>query len=250
LNELLVREVAPCFVERERRDDCHVRGHELVGDPLEPGRVRPTPRALRCIPAAEEVIMRGQQPRPTAERRLDDAGHMLEGMHAKPRRRHGVHATEVRGHRHFEGLCFIHEWGQESTIHLAVDLHPHRVLGRSGVRTAITESQSKYAVEGWMEEIVRSPLTFKAPAARDFALQRADALARDYVLARRNHFRVLFRQILAMLGLQVAASVALLGIGGVLVIRGELTLGQLVAAVKLDLFALGLGFAFGSPPAS
>ncbi len=104
------------------------------------------------------------------------------------------------------------------------------VLGRSGIRSAIRESKTKYAVAAWLEDIARDPVTFKKPDARSWVLHRSDELARDYVSARRDHYRVLFRQILAMLGLQVVASVSLLSIGGVLVIRGELTLGQLVAA--------------------
>lgn len=104
------------------------------------------------------------------------------------------------------------------------------LLGRTGIESAIRESKSKYAVAGWLEDIARSPTTFKMPAARHFVIHRSDELARSYVHARRTHYRVLFRQIVGMLGLQVAASVALLGLGGVLVIRGELTLGQLVAS--------------------
>ncbi|MEM6704709.1 MAG: ATP-binding cassette domain-containing protein [Acidobacteriota bacterium] len=104
------------------------------------------------------------------------------------------------------------------------------LLGRTGIQSAIKESKSKYAVASWLEDIARSPTTFKMPAARDFVVHRSDELARNYVHARRTHYRVLFRQIIGMLGLQVAASVALLGLGGVLVIRGELTLGQLVAS--------------------
>jgi ABC-type bacteriocin/lantibiotic exporter with double-glycine peptidase domain len=45
-----------------------------------------------------------------------------------------------------------------------------------------------------------------------------------------EHFRILMRQVVASLALQVIASTVLLGLGGWLVIRGELSLGQLVAA--------------------
>ena len=113
------------------------------------------------------------------------------------------------------------------------------LLGRRGVRTAISESRTKYAVAGWFEDIARNPMTFKAPAARDFIMHRSDELARDYVQARKQHYRVLFRQIIGMLFLQVAASVALLGIGGALVIRGELTLGQLVASELIVTYVVG-----------
>ena len=51
-----------------------------------------------------------------------------------------------------------------------------------------------------------------------------------YILGRTRHFQVLARQYAFSLILLAIASTALLGVGGWLVIRGELTLGQLVAA--------------------
>ena len=104
------------------------------------------------------------------------------------------------------------------------------VLGRGAVRTAIEESKAKYAVAGSLEEIARNPMTFKQAGGPDLARARADALAVRYVEARRQHFRVVFRQVVASLALQALAATALLTIGGWLVIRGQLTLGQLVAA--------------------
>ena len=49
-------------------------------------------------------------------------------------------------------------------------------------------------------------------------------------MARRQHFRVLLRQFAFALCLQALASTVLLGVGGWLVVTGELTLGQLVAS--------------------
>ncbi len=103
-------------------------------------------------------------------------------------------------------------------------------LGRGAVRTSIRESYSKHAVAGWLEQMALLPLLFKSRGASELALQRADALGAEYLEARRAHFRVLLRQIFALLMLQAIASSALLVIGGMLVLHGELTLGQLVAS--------------------
>lgn len=103
-------------------------------------------------------------------------------------------------------------------------------LGRGAVKTAIVESRAKYAVGAWLQELARHPTAFKLNAGTQFALDRADHLAIDWLDARRNHFRVVMRQIVFALGLHAVASTALLGLGGWLVISGELTLGQLVAA--------------------
>ncbi len=104
------------------------------------------------------------------------------------------------------------------------------VLGRGGVRTAIIESKAKYAVAASLEEIARHPLSFKQAGGPELARGRADALAASYVEARRKHYRVVFRQIVSSLAMQVFAATVLLTLGGWLVIHGQLTLGQLVAA--------------------
>lgn len=104
------------------------------------------------------------------------------------------------------------------------------LFGRGGVRTAVQESIAKYAVAGWFEEVARHPTAFKGEGGPALAQQRADALTANYLTARANHYRVVFRQVAFALFLQVLASASLLAIGGAMVIDGRLSLGQLVAA--------------------
>lgn len=103
-------------------------------------------------------------------------------------------------------------------------------LGRGAVKTSIKESKAKYAVASWLQELARHTTAFKMNGGQAYALERADDLAVHWLEARRNHFKVILRQILFVLGLQAVAATALLGLGGWLVISGEMTLGQLVAA--------------------
>jgi ABC-type bacteriocin/lantibiotic exporter with double-glycine peptidase domain len=104
------------------------------------------------------------------------------------------------------------------------------VLGRGAVKTSIKESKTKYAMAAWLEDLARCRTTFRYDGASEFALERSDQLIFDYLSARKKHFRVLIRQILFLLLVQALASTALLTIGGMLVISGQLSLGQLVAA--------------------
>jgi ABC-type bacteriocin/lantibiotic exporter with double-glycine peptidase domain len=104
------------------------------------------------------------------------------------------------------------------------------VMGRGAVRTSVRESYAKHAVAGWLEQIALFPLLFKSRGAAELALRRADLLGREYLASRTAHFRVLLPQIAGLLLLQALASAALLVAGGALVLRGELTLGQLVAS--------------------
>ncbi|MFM7554663.1 MAG: ATP-binding cassette domain-containing protein, partial [Verrucomicrobiota bacterium] len=101
---------------------------------------------------------------------------------------------------------------------------------RRAVRTSIDESYAKHSVVGWLEQIAMFPVLFRSSGAAEIACSTADRLAQRYLEARKAHFRVLMGQIASLLALQAVASSALLSIGGWLVLRAELTLGQLVAS--------------------
>ncbi|MGE0756674.1 MAG: ABC transporter transmembrane domain-containing protein, partial [Pirellulaceae bacterium] len=119
------------------------------------------------------------------------------------------------------------------------------VLGRGAVRTAIEESKSKYAVAAWLEELAQFSNTFKGAGGTRHAFETADALAANYVSARRAHFRVLMRQIVFALGMQAVCGSVLLALGGWLVIRAQITLGQLVAAELIVAVIVGSIAKFG-----
>jgi len=113
------------------------------------------------------------------------------------------------------------------------------VLGRGAVDTSIEESIQKYRVAAWLEELAARPLLFRSAAARTMALERANEIINDYLTSRSLHFRILMRQVVGSLTLQAVASSALLGLGALLVIKNQLTLGQLVAAEIVVTTALG-----------
>ncbi len=103
-------------------------------------------------------------------------------------------------------------------------------LGRRGVQTAILESKAKYSVVAWLETMARCPSIFQSFGVDALACDRADVLCAQYLQQRRVHFRILLRQVVMILFIQVVATTALLGLGGYLVLQEQLTLGQLVAA--------------------
>lgn len=113
------------------------------------------------------------------------------------------------------------------------------MIGRGAIRTAKEESQLKYETAAWLQEIVRHPSTFKFNGGLGFALNRADELAAQYVDNRQQHFRILIKQISFAMTMQVIAATALLALGGYLVIEGQMTLGQLVAAELIVTVILG-----------
>jgi len=102
--------------------------------------------------------------------------------------------------------------------------------GARALRTGVDVSHAKHATAGWLETIGNSNGFFKSQRRIDYALDKTDDFTRAYVNDRKRHFRHLFAQTVAFLLMYAAASAALLGLGGWLVIQNELTLGQLVAA--------------------
>ncbi len=113
-------------------------------------------------------------------------------------------------------------------------------LGRGAIKTAVIESRAKYKVADWLMELGTHSLTLRGGRGTDWAVRRADELLVGYVRARRQNFAILRRQIIGALLLQALASSTLLGLGGTLVILGQLTIGQLVAA-ELIVSAVVLG---------
>jgi putative ABC transport system ATP-binding protein len=113
------------------------------------------------------------------------------------------------------------------------------VLGYGAVKSSIKESKTKYAMAAWLEDLARCRTTFRYDGATEFAMERSDELIYNYLTARKKHFQILMRQIIFMLLLQALASTALLAIGGWLVITGQLSLGQLVAAELIVAVVVG-----------
>jgi putative ABC transport system ATP-binding protein len=113
------------------------------------------------------------------------------------------------------------------------------VLGRGGVPTAVAESTAKYHIASFFTEMERAPLSFRDASGEKYACEVLDCLCSDYLDERERHYRVVFRQLLGALTLQAVASAALLGLGGFLVLKRELTLGQLVAAELIVAVVVG-----------
>jgi len=137
-------------------------------------------------------------------------------------------------------LAFYHPWLLGFDVILLASIgFIILILGRGAVASSIKESKNKYLMAAWLEDIARCPSTFRNEGGAEFAMERADRLVHQYLLARKSHFRILLRQIMFALGLQAVASTVLLGLGGWLVISGELTLGQLVAAELIVTMIVG-----------
>ena len=116
------------------------------------------------------------------------------------------------------------------------------VWTRGAIRSGIALSHAKYATANWLENVGTSNGFYKSGRHVDYALDRSEEVTAIYVNAKAKHFRYSMSQTVAFLLLYAFASAGLLALGGWLVIQGELSIGQLVAAeLILSAAFYGLG---------
>ncbi len=105
-----------------------------------------------------------------------------------------------------------------------------RWFSPSAIRKALALSKEKYAVAGWIEHLSAKKPSVNSENIIAHDIEKSDKAIYRYLNARHEYFVPAFRQIIGFLFLYALASASLLGVGGTLVVSGELTLGQLVAA--------------------
>jgi putative ABC transport system ATP-binding protein len=82
---------------------------------------------------------------------------------------------------------------------------------RGSIRSAVALSHAKHDAARWLESVGGSNGFYKSSRHLSFAMDRSEEVTANYVARHRRYF-------------------ALLALGGTLILRGELTIGQLVAA--------------------
>ncbi len=96
---------------------------------------------------------------------------------------------------------------------------------KKAVFSACQESKTKYELVNFFEKIVENNDKVNLETEKE-----VNHLIGDYLQKRKKHFGPLFTQVILLLSLYVTASVSLLILGSWLVIKNQLTIGQLVAA--------------------
>lgn len=99
-----------------------------------------------------------------------------------------------------------------------------------GLNSSIEESDYKYRVGHWLEEISRAIKTFKFTQKGQFHLKKVDELILGYLSARRLHFKVLVLQYKTLIAFKVLITASMLIIGTLLFLDQKINLGQFIAA--------------------
>ena len=125
----------------------------------------------------------------------------------------------------YHPIFFIFNFGTVVSVYFA-----YRIFDRPAGRSAVDLSTAKYDGAAWLEEIARSNTFYQSRKGMEYAMTRTEGIRRNYIQHHRRHFHFTFAQAIGLLLIYAFATSILLGLGGWLVIRGELTIGQLVAA--------------------
>jgi ATP-binding cassette subfamily B protein len=112
------------------------------------------------------------------------------------------------------------------------------LLGKGGYASSVLESVKKYRVAQWLEEMGQSRISFKMSGSPNSLNEKTDQLLLDYLKHRQDHFSIVIRQSTANFLLEAITTSGLLILGSILVMNGQLTLGQLVASEIVILLIL------------
>jgi ABC-type bacteriocin/lantibiotic exporter with double-glycine peptidase domain len=117
-----------------------------------------------------------------------------------------------------------------SIILVAVLLLIFRITSVKGLETSILESEYKYNIVAWFEEMGRVIKSFKYTQGTNLNLIIADEKINNYVQARTAHFNVLLIQFKSLVFFKVSITALMLILGTYLLFEQKINIGQFVAS--------------------
>ena len=99
-----------------------------------------------------------------------------------------------------------------------------------GFEASLEESNYKYDIGGWVQEIARGIKTFKFFNSFNLHLEKTNYLLEGYLRSRNRHFQILKLQYWSLVIFKILITASMLIVGGILLIRQEINIGQFIAA--------------------
>jgi ABC-type bacteriocin/lantibiotic exporter with double-glycine peptidase domain len=113
-----------------------------------------------------------------------------------------------------------------------------RITAERGFRSSLRESNYKYKIAHWLQQIAYTRFSFKMAGTPSYLMFRTDQYLVEYLKSRNEHFKILKQQYLYLIGFKAIIAMSLLVIGGILVINQTMNIGQFVAAEIIILLIL------------
>lgn len=99
-----------------------------------------------------------------------------------------------------------------------------------GFEASLEESNYKYEIAGWIQEIARGIKTFKFFNKYNLHVEKTNRFLEGYLNSRNRHFQILKLQYWSLVIFKILITASMLIVGGILLIRQEINLGQFIAA--------------------
>ncbi|MFC3560366.1 peptidase domain-containing ABC transporter [Pedobacter jamesrossensis] len=127
-------------------------------------------------------------------------------------------------------LSFYHPWFLVfGALVLIIVIFVFRFTMNSGIRSSLEESDKKYEVASWLEDVASAIKTFKINFKADMHLTGTDERVVNYLEHRTDHFKVLEFQYKAIIGFKVIITLVMLAIGTYLLVEQKLNIGAFIA---------------------
>lgn len=111
--------------------------------------------------------------------------------------------------------------------------------GNKGLQTSIAESNYKYMVAGYLQEIARAITTFKFSGHSSLHINKTDEYVSGYLNSRTSHFKILLFQYWTLIVFKLLIISAMLIVGAVLLVEQQINVGQFIASEIVILMIIG-----------
>ncbi|HNY54118.1 MAG TPA: ATP-binding cassette domain-containing protein [Chitinophagales bacterium] len=101
---------------------------------------------------------------------------------------------------------------------------------KKAIETSLDESDYKYKLAAWIQELARVLKSFKYSRNTNYHLKKSDELTTGYLQSRTMHFNVLLIQYWSLIIFKVLITFTMLSVGAYLLVNQQLTVGQFIAS--------------------
>lgn len=105
-----------------------------------------------------------------------------------------------------------------------------KFTSNNGLSTSLQESNYKYELVSWLQEMARAVKSFKFSRDSNLDVQKTDKMVVGYLNSRTAHFKVLLFQYKTLIGFKVLITTILLSAGVYLLVNQKLNIGEFIAA--------------------
>ncbi|GAB4131108.1 MAG: hypothetical protein OHK0045_21280 [Raineya sp.] len=137
-------------------------------------------------------------------------------------------------------LAFYHpSFMAFSIVTIGVLVATFYFAGPKGLEASMMESKYKYKIAHWLEEVARTVESFRLASSSNLPIEKMDNYVNNYLYYRKKHFKVLIGHYVSITFFKIAVTAGLLIVGTILVVDGDITLGQFVASEVVIILVVG-----------